>query len=282
VMLSVKEGESLAEPLKRSGRFPSMFLHMITVGEKTGQLEDMLERVADNYDKEVDTYVKGMTSLMTPIMLLFMGGARRTMEAEGALARADLEAAYALEPGELQARLRPMLGDITDKVLSLYRKTRPTASASDLFFTITTAQMYWYTTTRVADRKAQQKGAPVYMYQFAYEGSQTAGNPPVALKAAHSLEIPFAFAHPRPNKANEVLATERALAKQMSQTWIAFARTGNPNNAHLPKWPTYSTKKRETMVFDATSKVVNDPHPAERQLWEELLRRAEIQNSRVR
>ncbi len=74
VMLSVKEGESLAEPLRRSGRFPSLFLNMIVVGEKTGQLEDMLSRVADNYDKEVNDYVNGMTSLLTPIMLVFMGG----------------------------------------------------------------------------------------------------------------------------------------------------------------------------------------------------------------
>lgn len=74
VMISVKEGESLAEPLKRSRRFPSMFLHMVTVGEKTGMLEAMLEKVAQNYDKEVDNYVKGMTSILTPVMLVVMGG----------------------------------------------------------------------------------------------------------------------------------------------------------------------------------------------------------------
>lgn len=74
VMVSVKEGESLAEPLKRSRRFPSMFLHMVTVGEKTGMLEAMLEKVALNYDKEVDNYVKGMTSILTPVMLVVMGG----------------------------------------------------------------------------------------------------------------------------------------------------------------------------------------------------------------
>ncbi len=73
VMLNVKEGESLAEPLTRSGRFPNMFLHMVRIGEKTGQLEAMLERVANTYDKEVDNYIKGMTSLLTPVMLVFMG-----------------------------------------------------------------------------------------------------------------------------------------------------------------------------------------------------------------
>ncbi|MBU0505058.1 MAG: type II secretion system F family protein [bacterium] len=74
VMANVKEGESLADPLSRSGYFPAMFLHMIKVGEKTGQLEKMLEKVAANYDKEVDTYVKGLTSMLTPVMLIFMGG----------------------------------------------------------------------------------------------------------------------------------------------------------------------------------------------------------------
>jgi general secretion pathway protein F len=73
-MVSVKEGESLAEPLRRSGRFPSMFIHMIMVGEKTGLLEQMLEKVADTYDLEVNTFVEGMTSLLTPVMLVVMGG----------------------------------------------------------------------------------------------------------------------------------------------------------------------------------------------------------------
>lgn len=74
VMVSVKEGESLADPLKRSGRFPSVFLHMVTVGEKTGQLESMLEKVAETYDREITSYVDGMTSILTPVMLVVMGG----------------------------------------------------------------------------------------------------------------------------------------------------------------------------------------------------------------
>lgn len=74
VMKEVKEGESLAETLKKSGRFPNMFLHMIRVGEKTGALDHMLERVADNYDQEVETFVDGLTSVLEPVMIVFMGG----------------------------------------------------------------------------------------------------------------------------------------------------------------------------------------------------------------
>lgn len=71
---SVKEGESIAEPLKRSGHFPPMVTHMISVGEKTGALENMLEKVADNYDMEVNTTVSNLTTLLEPIMILVMGG----------------------------------------------------------------------------------------------------------------------------------------------------------------------------------------------------------------
>jgi para-nitrobenzyl esterase len=179
---------------------------------------------------------------------------------------------YALEEAELKPRVQALLGDQTDEVLQTYKRTRPQATATDLFFAISTAQMYWYTSTRAAERKAEARGAPIYMYQFAYEGTQTAGNPPVALKAAHSLEIPFVFAHPRPDKSGVVPAHEQTLSKQMSQAWIAFARTGDPNHAGLPKWPMYDAKRRSTMMFDSPCSVVSDPHAEERRLWQKLLR----------
>lgn len=72
-IVSVKEGEPLVAPLKRSGQFPTLFLQMIAVGEKTGMLEQMLEKVANTYDTEVDHYIGDMMTLITPIMLVFMG-----------------------------------------------------------------------------------------------------------------------------------------------------------------------------------------------------------------
>ncbi|HEX5036677.1 MAG TPA: type II secretion system inner membrane protein GspF [bacterium] len=71
---SVKEGESIAEPLKRSGYFPALVTHMISIGEKTGELETMLTRVADSYDQQVDNMVGTLTTLLEPIMILVMGG----------------------------------------------------------------------------------------------------------------------------------------------------------------------------------------------------------------
>ena len=71
---SVKEGESVAGPLKRSGHFPPIVTHMIAIGEKTGQMEKMLERVADSYDIQVDTAVSTLMTLLEPLMILVMAG----------------------------------------------------------------------------------------------------------------------------------------------------------------------------------------------------------------
>lgn len=72
---SIREGESIAQPLKRSGDFPPIVTHMIAVGEKSGQLEAMLENVARAYDTQVDARVQALTSLLEPLMMIFMGGA---------------------------------------------------------------------------------------------------------------------------------------------------------------------------------------------------------------
>jgi general secretion pathway protein F len=72
---SIREGESIAEPLKRSGQFPPIVTHMIAVGEKSGQLEQMLESVAEAYDAQVETNVQALTSLLEPLMIVVMGAA---------------------------------------------------------------------------------------------------------------------------------------------------------------------------------------------------------------
>ncbi|MBL9014681.1 MAG: type II secretion system inner membrane protein GspF [Myxococcales bacterium] len=72
---AVTEGESLAQTLKKSGQFPATMIHMVAVGEKAGQLEQMLERVATTYEAEVDTKLGRFTALLEPLMLVFMGGA---------------------------------------------------------------------------------------------------------------------------------------------------------------------------------------------------------------
>ena len=71
---SIREGETIAAPLRQSTVFPQMVVQMISVGEETGALDDMLGRIADFYDDEVDTAVDSLTSLIEPVMIVFMGG----------------------------------------------------------------------------------------------------------------------------------------------------------------------------------------------------------------
>ena len=69
---SVKEGESIVQPLEASGAFPPMVISMIDVGEETGQLPEMLLKIAEVYDDEVDTAVAGLTSMLEPIMIVML------------------------------------------------------------------------------------------------------------------------------------------------------------------------------------------------------------------
>jgi len=71
---SIREGESIAVPLKKSGEFPPMVTHMITVGERSGQLEQMLENVSRAYEADVEVRVQALTSLLEPMMIVIMGG----------------------------------------------------------------------------------------------------------------------------------------------------------------------------------------------------------------
>ncbi len=71
---AVKEGDSIAAPLKRSGQFPPIVTHMIAIGERSGQLEAMLNNVAHAYEVQIDTRVRTLTSMLEPLMILMLGG----------------------------------------------------------------------------------------------------------------------------------------------------------------------------------------------------------------
>ncbi len=71
---AIKEGESIAAPLRRSGEFPPMVYHMVSIGERSGQLEEMLLNVANAYDAQVETRMAALTSLLEPVMIVAMGG----------------------------------------------------------------------------------------------------------------------------------------------------------------------------------------------------------------
>jgi hypothetical protein len=70
---AIREGESIANPLKKSGEFPPLVYHMVGIGERSGQLEDMLLNVADSYESSVNVRIGALTALLEPMMIVLMG-----------------------------------------------------------------------------------------------------------------------------------------------------------------------------------------------------------------
>lgn len=172
---------------------------------------------------------------------------------------------FALDDATMRIQLKKYarLSDAdADRLIALYRAAHPGASPSDIFFLITSDRGTRMNAIRQAERKAAQGKAPAYMYLLTWETPILGGK----LRSPHNLEIPFVF-HDVDNKidANTGDGKERyALQDQMAGAWVAFARGGNPNHAGLPRWPVYDASTRATMIFDAESKVVNDPDHEER------------------
>jgi len=182
----------------------------------------------------------------------------------------DTPEVFSLDEAGLKQRLQGTLGEKTAHVLEIYHRTRPKASPTDLYIAITTAQWMWTNAITLAERKAAQRAAPVFMYMFAYE-SEAPISPGVAYptKAAHALEIGFKFNHPDDTVGSSGKRPERIqAARNMSKAWATFARTSNPSHEGIPKWPQYTPDRRATMILDAQCTVVDDPYREERILWQ--------------
>jgi para-nitrobenzyl esterase len=178
---------------------------------------------------------------------------------------------FSMDEAGLRRRLEEMYKDKTDRILDVYRRSRPGSSPTDLYVAITTAQWMGMNAITMAERKAALKAAPVFMYVFAYE-SDTPVAPGIAykMKAAHASEIPFKFNHPESNKSDARQTEMRQATRNVSQAWATFARTGNPSHDGIPNWPAYTLDRRATMILDAQCRVVDDPYREERLLWSEI------------
>ncbi|WP_109807760.1 carboxylesterase/lipase family protein [Sphingosinithalassobacter portus] len=170
---------------------------------------------------------------------------------------------------QLPEKLKPFLGADVDPapIIAGMRAAHPDADASEVFFQAATYRNYRGTAITQAERKSAQGGAPVWMYRLDWETPVDGGK----WKTPHALDIGFVF----DNVARSTSMTgsgpgQDRLAELMSEAWIAFARTGNPNTAALPDWPIYDARTRATMIFDVPPHVVNDPDGAERELLSQL------------
>jgi len=157
----------------------------------------------------------------------------------------------------------------TNQLIALYRKNRPKASPLDLALIIGTDISNFRTGTDAeAERRAMAGGqAPVYKYYFQWYSPVRGG----VLRSFHTLDIPFVFENIDITISMNGSGPERQpLADKMSDAWVAFARTGNPNHKLIPKWEPFNLEQRATMIFNNECKAVNDPWKEERLLRQSL------------
>lgn len=149
-----------------------------------------------------------------------------------------------------------------DALIKAYGTTRAGQTPSDIYFAIASDTWIRKAAITQAERKAAQGGAPVYMYLF---------NRPIPnsrYKAGHTVEVPFVFDNvdfapgvrgvPQDPRDYE-------LARNMSSAWAAFAHSGNPSHAGIPRWQPYETQQRTTLVFDYQCRAENDPMASDRE-----------------
>jgi carboxylesterase type B len=160
---------------------------------------------------------------------------------------------------EAVAGTAALYGLPAESTLAAYRAAHPGASAGDLLAALQTDWWCRIPALRLADAHAARGAAPTYMYEFAWRTPQFGG----LLGACHGLEIAFVF--DKLDKETEPLLgpnPPQQLADTMHAAWVSFATRGDCG------WPRYDHNRRATMRFDVQSTVVDDPHSAERALWE--------------
>ena len=164
---------------------------------------------------------------------------------------------------EMRAEVARRFGSRSEAIVAEALKLHPSVKPIELLSII---QRPRSAAILQATRKAAQGAAPAYLYLFAWQTPVLDGRP----RAFHCSEIPFVF----DNTDVSAFATgggpeAKVLAARVSDAWIAFARTGNPNHPGLPAWPPFNPSTGPLMVFDTTCRVASDPDRQLRRLVDE-------------
>lgn len=186
--------------------------------------------------------------------------------------RTELTNQMGREPGifdmnEAQAkeRLKAFVDEKdVDEAYQTFHASRPEANPSEVFFTIASARGYVRDQTIMAEQRVKAGGrGKTYVYRLMWRQPVEGGR----RVSQHSLDLPFMFDNVAAGENMTGPDTEqtRAMVDNMANSWLAFARTGDPNNSSVPSWAPYDLTRRNTMMFDVPSKAVDDPHRAERE-----------------
>ncbi len=174
----------------------------------------------------------------------------------------------------LQTTLASRFGSNAKKIIDTYRRTRPTASAADLWVAIMSVNTMGLGTIALAERKAGQHAAPVYVYNFGYKSEAKIPGTAYAYGTPHALDITFKFNNEVRGNPAGFLSGNRperfGVSHTMAELWATFARTGKPAATNVPEWPAYNLADRPTLRIDTTCEVLHDRYAEELAMWRSL------------
>jgi para-nitrobenzyl esterase len=172
---------------------------------------------------------------------------------------------FDLTEAGLEAQLSQRYADKAGEIHAMYRKAYPRKSAFLIQAQIATDSGFRRSAITQAERKAALGKAPAYMYLWTYESPGFGGK----FGAVHGTDVSASFNNYRDGIGGTGSPQQRALWERFASSWVAFAKTGDPNNAKIPNWPAYESGKRATMIFDNDVRVENDPRAEIRKFWDQ-------------
>ncbi|MFM6947950.1 MAG: carboxylesterase/lipase family protein [Aquirufa sp.] len=173
----------------------------------------------------------------------------------------------------LQNKLSPTYGANTSKIIETYRKSRPAATAGEIYIAISSIAMMGLGSVEIAEKKSKQGGAPVYLYNFGYKSEVKIPGTEFAMGTPHAMDISFKFNNESANKPSFFGGNrpEKAIASHnFAELWTNFAKTGKPFAANAPEWKAYNLKDRTTMRIDTKLKIIKDRFKEELNVWREV------------
>jgi para-nitrobenzyl esterase len=170
-----------------------------------------------------------------------------------------------LTEDELRARVARVAGDNPDRLMETYRRLFPDATPSDRLITILTDSNHRLRSITLAERKAAQGRAPVWLYSFDWETPVFGGK----LKSFHALDVPFVFETIDTGGWTDRGEVAHDLSRRIAATWTTFARNGKPDNPAIPHWAPYTASERATLVLDRECRVQNDYGREARLFWKD-------------
>lgn len=177
---------------------------------------------------------------------------------------------FKLSPAQVKARLQAQFGvddAKAESILAAYRQDGPGRTPSEVLMALISDTLFRIPMLRAAEAKAEAKQAPVYLYNFIWRAPVDGG----IWGSPHAIDIPFAFG--TTGKATQLVGTgsePAEVSRHLMSAFVAFARTGNPNNPRMPEWKPYDAARRATMTIDTNCRPVDDFRGADRLAGSEL------------